>query len=313
MIMLQGEIGMPANRKLIANPPPWPNGARCAVAFTFDMDADSILHLAHHRNANNLVASMSTLQYGPRVAMPRILAFYREMGVKQTFFIPAWCIERYPAAVEAALADGHEIAHHGYLHEHPNELALEQETYWFKRSIEVIERFTGSRPMGYRAPAYKFSQNTLDLLLLEGFSYDASLMGDDIPYRLSNGRASLLEMPSHYALDDWGHYMFSREFDYKMPIKAPSHAMDVFRAEFDAAWRYGGMWVSVWHPFVSGRLARFDAVADLIEYMAEKGGVWFAPLRDIASHVNGLIASGTWTPRTDHLPQYPGPIPELER
>ena len=73
------------------------------------------------------------------------------------------------------------------------------------------------------------------------------------------------------------------------------------------------MWISVWHPFVSGRLARFDAVADLMEYMAEKGGVWFAPLRDIASHVNGLIASGTWTPRTDHLPQYPGPIPELER
>ena len=46
---------MPIERKLIANPPPWPNGARCAVAFTFDMDADSILHLAHHQNANNRV------------------------------------------------------------------------------------------------------------------------------------------------------------------------------------------------------------------------------------------------------------------
>ena len=64
---------MPVNRKLIANPPPWPNGARCAVAFTFDMDADSILHLAHHKNANNLVMAMSQLQYGPRVAMPRIV------------------------------------------------------------------------------------------------------------------------------------------------------------------------------------------------------------------------------------------------
>ena len=86
--------------------------------------------------------------------------------------------------------------------------------------------------MGYRAPSYKFSKNTLDLLLQEGFKYDSSLMGDDIPYRLTNGKSALLELPSHYALDDWGHYMFSREFDYKMPIKAPSHAMDVFRAEF---------------------------------------------------------------------------------
>ena len=138
-------------------------------------------------------------------------------------------------------------------------------------------------------------------------------MGDDIPYRLGNGTATLLELPSHYALDDWGHYMFSREFDYKMPIKAPSQALEVFRAEFDAAWRYGGLWISVWHPFLSGRLARFDAVADLMEYMAAKGGVWFATLRDICAHIEGLIAAGQWVPRTDRLPQYPDPIPELAR
>ena len=303
---------MPIDRKLIANPPPWPNGARCAVAFTFDMDADSILHLAHHQNANNLVAAMSALQYGPRVAMPRILAFYRQMGIKQTFFIPSWCIERYPEAVEAALADGHEIGQHGYLHEHPNELTREREEYWFKRALDVFERFTGARPSDIGRRPTSSRSNTLDLLLEAGIKYDASLMGDDIPYRLSNGRSSLLELPSHYALDDWPHYMFSREFDYRMAIKAPSHAMDVFRAEFDAAWRYGGLWIAVWHPFLSGRLARFDAIADLMEYMAEKGGVWFATLRDITAHIDGLIASGTWTPRTDHLPQYPGPIPELE-
>ena len=64
-----------------------------------------------------------------------------------------------------------------------------------------------------------------------------------------------------------------------------SHTL--FRPECQArpAWRYGGLWISVWHPFVSGRLARFEAVADLMEYMAQKGGVWFAPLRDIAAHV----------------------------
>ena len=31
--------------KLIENPVPWPDGARCAVAITFDIDTDSILHL----------------------------------------------------------------------------------------------------------------------------------------------------------------------------------------------------------------------------------------------------------------------------
>ncbi len=303
---------MATRRRLIANPPPWPNGAKCAVAFTFDMDADSILHLAHHKNATNLVASMSMLQYGPRVAMPRILALFREFGIKQTFFIPSWCIERYPATIEAVLADGHEIGQHGYLHEHPNELSLEREDYWFMRSLEVIERVTGKRPAGYRAPSYRFSRNTLDLLVREGFRYDASLMGDEIPYGLTNGKGSLIELPSHYAMDDWAHYMVGRDFNYMMPIKAPAHAMDVFRNEFDAAWRHGGLWISVWHPFLSGRLARFEAIGELMDYMKDKGDVWFAPLSEIAAHVEQLIASGRWAPRTDHLPQYPGPIPELE-
>ena len=302
---------MPQPRQLIDNPPPWPNGARCAVAFTFDMDADSILHLAHPSDATNRVAAMSMLQYGPRVAMPRILALFREFAIKQTFFIPAWCIERYPETVEAALADGHEIAHHGYLHEHPDELSADQEADWLRRGIEVIERFTGARPVGFRAPSYRFSKNTLDLLLQEGFRYDASLMGDEIPYRLTNGSGSLIELPSHYAMDDWAHYMVARDFDYMMPIKPPSQALELFRGEFDAAWRHGGLWIAVWHPFLSGRLARFEAIAELLDYMTARGDVWFAPLRDIADHVEREIAAGTWTPRSDHLPQYPGPLPEL--
>ena len=303
---------MPSTRRFISNPPPWPNGARCAVAFTFDMDADSILHLAHHQNANNLVASLSMLQYGPRVAMPRILALFREFAIKQTFFIPSWCMERYPDVVEATLADGHELAHHGYLHEHPNELSRDQEAYWLRRGIAVLERMTGSRPAGFRAPSYRFSENTLDLLVEEGFRYDASLFGDEVPYRLSNGQGAVLELPSHMALDDWPHYMVNRDFGYMMPIKAPSHAMAVFREEFDAAWRHGGLWIAVWHPFLSGRLARMDAVAELLAYMTDRGGVWFATLRDITDHLEGEIAAGRWSPRCDQLPQYPGPIPELE-
>ena len=53
---------------MILNPPEWPDGARCAVAFTYDMDADSILHFDHHSSADTRVAAMSMLRYGPEVA-----------------------------------------------------------------------------------------------------------------------------------------------------------------------------------------------------------------------------------------------------
>src|SRR3989338_7671094 len=76
--------------------------------------------------------------------------------VKLTFFIRAWCIEQYPQAVEAILKGGHEIAHHGFLHEHPRELSDDEEAHWLDRGIEVIVRATGQRPRGWRAPLYNF-------------------------------------------------------------------------------------------------------------------------------------------------------------
>jgi peptidoglycan/xylan/chitin deacetylase (PgdA/CDA1 family) len=298
---------------MIANPIPWPGGARCAVAITFDMDADSILHLAYPASADNRMMSLSMLRYGPEVAVPRILAMYRRFGIKQTFFIPAWSMERYPKAVEAILKDGHEIGHHGYLHEHPNELSREDELYWMQRSIAVIEKMTGQRPRGHRAPSYRFSRNSADHLISEGFAYDASLMGDDLPYILETESGHVIEMPSHYAMDDWAHYMTSRDLGYMMQPKATSDAMRAFAEEFDSVWRHGALWIAVWHPFLSGRLARCDAIEGLLTHMHEKGDVWFARLEDIATHVQKLRASGEWKPRVDHLPYYVSPIPDFAK
>ncbi len=296
---------------MIRNPVPWPNGARCAVAFTFDMDADSLLHLAHHRSADDRIAAMSALRYGPEIAIPRIVDIYARYGMKQTFFLPAWCMERYPAAVETILKGGHEIGHHGYLHEEPNSMDREDERAWMERSTAVIEQMTGQRPRGYRAPAYQFSRDTMDLLVEGGFAYDASLMGDDVPYVLRTPEGDVIELPSHMALDDWPHFQTSRELDYRATIKPPAQAMEVYAAEFDAMWQHGGLWIGVWHPFLSGRLARAQMICNLIEHMNAKGNVWFARLDEIAAHIRTVIDAGSWTPRIDNLPYYDRPIPEL--
>jgi hypothetical protein len=50
---------------LIRNPLPWPDGHRCAVSLSFDVDAESILHLAHPQTAHNKVKSLSRLSDGP--------------------------------------------------------------------------------------------------------------------------------------------------------------------------------------------------------------------------------------------------------
>jgi hypothetical protein len=290
---------------VIRNPVPWPNGAQCAACFTLDMDAESILYLAHPQRAHSMVSAASMLRYGPDIALPRILESYRHYGIRQTFFVPAWCAERYPYAVEAMMRDGHEVSAHGYVHEHPNELSDEAERHWLTRSLAALQAVSGEKPAGWRAPLYNFSHRSGQLLLEAGLSYDASLMGDDVPYLIDTPRGELLELPSHWGMDDWPPFMHSIELDFQMPIQAPTQAWQGWWEEFEAMWEYGGLWVPVWHPFLSGRLARWRVTHAMIGRMLERGRVWFAPMREIAAHVRHCIAQRSWQPRIERALRNP--------
>ncbi len=296
---------------MIKNPVPWPNGARCAVTFTWDMDADSILHLAHPNDASTRISTNSMLKYGPLIAVERIVGMLDELGIKNTFFVPGWCVERYPQAVKMILQGGHELAHHGYLHEYPNMMTRDQEVYWTKRGVDSLATASGKKPVGYRAPWYRFSKHSLEILLDEGFTYDCSLMGDDNPHLIRCPKGDLVELPGSIQLDDWPQYVHNPDVDYMMSIVPPRVAKEVYMAEFEAKWQYKGFWVNCFHPFVSGQVARLMAVKEMIIEMKAKGGVWFATGEQVAAHTRGLIEAGAYQPRIDDLPYYDARIPEF--
>ena len=100
---------------MIRNPIPWPNGAKCAVAITFDMDADSLIHIAKPEDSHDRLYPISMGRYGPLVALPRILDTYRCLGLKQSFFIPGWCLETYPDVAENGMEPARHYALHGAL------------------------------------------------------------------------------------------------------------------------------------------------------------------------------------------------------
>ncbi|MEO0625093.1 MAG: polysaccharide deacetylase [Pseudomonadota bacterium] len=292
---------------MIANPIPWPNGARCACAITFDMDADSLIHIARPKDGHERLYPISMGRYGPTVAVPRILETYRRLGIKQSFFIPGWCLEHYPEAVEAILKGGHEIGHHGYLHEDPVEAP--DQRMWFERALEAHSRICGAKPRGYRAPVYNVTQEVIDLLIEHGIRYDSSLMADDIPYRMETAAGGLWEMPVHWGTDDWPPFAHYAEIGYMMPVKGPSEGLAAFWEEFEAACAAGGFFMLIVHPFLTGRLARWRLVERWLERTLAERSVWFARLEDIAGHLDGLAAEG-WSPRTERLPYFTKPVLE---
>lgn len=291
---------------MIQNPIPWPNGARCACAITFDMDADSLIHVARPEDSHDRVYPISMGRYGPTVAMPRILETYRRLELKQSFFIPGWCMETYPETVEAILEGGHEIGHHGWIHEDPIVTRGEAQEVAFERALDAHKRQCGAVPAGYRAPVYNVTQQVIDLLVKHKFRYDSSLMADDIPYEMQTAKGSVYEMPVHWGTDDWPPFAHYDEIGYMMPVRGPSAGLAGFWEEFEAQYEAGGFFMLIVHPFLTGRLARWRQVEKWLEKTLNERDVWFAPLREIADHIDALKVDG-FQPRCEKLPYYSSP------
>ena len=137
-----------------AVPVAWPEGRRAAAAFTFDVDAESAV-LFSSPGSERRPGVMSHQAYGPLVGVPRILRILDRHGVRGTFFVPGYTAERHPRVIRDIVAAGHEIAHHGYLHESLQDVPPQVEARWFDRGLEALERVAGVRPVGYRAPMWE--------------------------------------------------------------------------------------------------------------------------------------------------------------
>jgi peptidoglycan/xylan/chitin deacetylase (PgdA/CDA1 family) len=281
----------------------WPDGSRCALAISWDVDFDSDLHLLDPAHGFEQYGAMTNFRFD-EVGLVRVVKALRELGLRQTFFVCGWCLEQYPSIAKTLLDDGHEIAHHGYMHEKPNGQTKEGELRWLRQGIVCIEAAGGQRPRGWRAPSQGFSQYSASFLIGEGFLYDSSLSDDDTPYEIATPAGTLIELPMDVSTSDWPHYSHVPELDYLMSPKAPSDAMRYFREEFEATYRDRGFMTTVWHPHVSGRRSRVDAWRTFLEELVDRGDVWLATLEEVALHCRQVADSGAWVPRRRNLPYY---------
>ncbi len=283
------EVGQDATRP--ADPIRWPEGKRSAVTLGFDMDDESVVLTANPVNRTRL-SVMSHQAYGAVTGMPRILAMLKRHNLRATFFCPGYTAERYPDLLRRVLDEGHEVAHHGYLHEAIQGMTAEQEAEVLDRGLDALERVAGIRPVGYRAPMWEATYSTAGLLLDRGFLYDSSLMDADVPYELAehpgDGARSIVEIPVAWSLDDWEQYAYLPDVFGSGLIEDPAKALSMWGAEFVESRKAGGCFALTAHPFLSGRLARVRALEDLVTTMAECDDVWVAPARDIASHTRSL-------------------------
>jgi peptidoglycan/xylan/chitin deacetylase (PgdA/CDA1 family) len=270
-------------------------GKDVRVALTFDYDAMSNWI---NTSGGKSPGMISRGEFGP-IALRRILALLETRRIRSTFFVPGHTALAYPESVKAIHAAGHEIGHHGWVHENPVGLKPDEERRVLEKGLEALNRVAGVRPIGYRSPGWDNSPFTVPLLVEYGFEYESSLMGSDFePYWCRVGDecstteefrwgtpVNLIELPVAWHLDDFIQFEFvATPAGILQATRSTETPWSIWKDEFDYLYqRIGtGLLNITMHPQVIGRGHRMLFLERFVEYVAGHNGVSFTTLADYA-------------------------------
>ncbi|MFG0935154.1 polysaccharide deacetylase family protein, partial [Staphylococcus sp. 231237_7MaSpsaltlick] len=137
-----------------------PEGKTVAVNIGCDFDAQSIWDGSFNMTSP---AYQARGEFGAEVAAPRLLKLFDKYGIKTTWCIPGHTADTFPTICKQIVQNGHEVAHHGYVHENPTTKSYEEEDKVIAMGLESLKKI-GVTPRGYRSPYWDFSPNTLSIL-----------------------------------------------------------------------------------------------------------------------------------------------------
>jgi peptidoglycan/xylan/chitin deacetylase (PgdA/CDA1 family) len=228
------------------------------------------------------VPNWSWHEYGMRVGVWRFFDLYRRLGLRPTLSINARvCVDYERVAAEARDA-GWEFMGHAYeqmpIHNAENQKEM------IERSISVLERFTGRRPIGWLGPGLTQTYETPELLAEAGIRYIGDWVYDDEPTVISTAKGPLVTLPYTVELND-------------IPMMiVQHHESEHFRRrcidQFDRLWKEGAerprIMAMAIHPYISGQPHRIRYLEEVYAHIAQHEGVLHMAGAEIYEWYNGL-------------------------
>lgn len=251
----------------------WPDNHRVAVTLTFDFQGGEDVRPLADGKINH--EQYTQAEYGPNTAIWRILRILEEEAVNATFLTCGGIAERYPDAVKAIVAKGHEVAGHGYHHEVARNLSRDEEQDVIGKTTDMIENRAGSAPAGWRSCTQ--SPNSLSLLMEMGYLWNSNSFSHDLPFLWEENGQVLVELPRQPFGD--GRTYFNDHGNPEDTLVVWKGMFDELYAESAEAPTYCPF---QFHPYISGRPGRAKALRAIIQHMKNAEGVWFATGSEVA-------------------------------
>lgn len=213
------------------------------------------------------VPNWSWHEYGMRVGCWRFFDLYKKLGIRPTLSINARVCEDYPRVAQEAKDLGWEFMGHAYeqgpIHKEPDQKAM------IHRSMDVIEKFTGKRPVGWLGPGLTQTLETPDNLTAAGVKYIGDWVYDDEPTVIKTTNGPLVTLPYTVELNDIPMMMVQHHESDHLYKRAVESFNTLYEEGSD---RVKIMAIAI-HPYISGQPFRIKALRDIYDYVNKFDGV----------------------------------------
>jgi allantoinase len=278
----------------------WPGGARLAYTvflyleyWEVDPPKDAVTDPRMKDSVAPFYPDYRTstrMEYGNRVGIFRLFDLLDRHALKVTVPVNTMALERYPFLADECLKRGYEFAGHGISASRmlSSTMSEAEEADVIGQSLDAIAAVSGKRPTGWLGQDFGQSARTPKLLAGAGLDYVCDWPNDDAPYAMShvNPRTGypLVSIPNQAEWDDV-QLLWHRKVETRRFPGIAGAAFDVLHAE---GGRFFGLHL---HPWLFGMAYRTRYLAETLERLSNRAGVWQATGGDIARHLARHAAS----------------------
>jgi peptidoglycan/xylan/chitin deacetylase (PgdA/CDA1 family) len=258
----------------------WPNKAKIAVSFFVALE--SFVRYSQYRRGGDKpdYASLAYGEYGGKAGIWRIMDALDRYDVKGTVDTNGLAAEKFPDAVRALHAGGHEIVGHGWANDiYLTSLEPDRERELIRQTLDALSSVTGQRPVGWVSPGHRINEHTFEIVVDEGICWTGDLPGPDIPeHRLIHDKPLVIMPRLDYAND---HSMIFH------PKNSARVYFESFKTAFDRLYAEGEAGApklidALVHAHIGGRPNIIGVFEECICYAKGFRDVWFCTKGEIA-------------------------------
>jgi peptidoglycan/xylan/chitin deacetylase (PgdA/CDA1 family) len=266
----------------------WPNEAQLVISVSMQFEtggqpegAESPFSGSPLPKGQPDLAAESWFRYGATEGMDRMMDVWKKHNIKVTSHIVGEAALRYPEIAKRMANEGHEIAGHGIAWSNQWDKNYTNELKFVKDGVDVVEKITGKRAVGYNCNWLRRSPNTLKVLQELGFLYHIDDLSRDEPFITKVNGKNFVVMPYTLRNNDI--------VNIEGKHWSPDQFLAQLKMEFDQLYAEGAnkrrMMSISFHDRIGGQPAIMNAMEQFIEYTKTQTGVVYMRKDEIAKMV----------------------------